>query len=387
MANLGWIGSELADLRARGRERLLESRDGAQGPTISLNARNLVNFSSNDYLGMAAHQRVLARVHEELNQHGFGSGSAALLGGRSCLHEELERALADVLGVERALLYSSGYMANLGALGSLVKRHDLVIHDRLNHASLIDGVKSSGARQHRYAHADVAAANRLLQKPTSGRRWLVTESLFSMDGDLAPLSSLSAQAAAMDTTMYVDDAHGFGVIASGTSAAALLTPIARAATVFMITLGKSLGSAGAAVLGPAEVIEYLVQRSRTFIYDTALPAVCAAAALEALAILRTSPESTHLRLAVNIARFRARAEAAELPLAPVHGPIQPLIIGDDVRATQCAANIVAAGFYVRAVRPPTVPEGSARLRITLTASHTEEQIDGLVLALAEHFPR
>lgn len=386
-AHTGWIETELARLRERGRARTLESRTSAQGAEISLAGRKLINFSSNDYLGMAAHPRVLTRVHEELKHHGFGSGSAALLAGRSSLHEELERALASDLGVPRALLFSSGYMANLGALGCLVKRHSLVAHDRLNHASLIDGVTASGAQHHRYAHGDSAEAARLLQQTTREQRWLVTESLFSMDGDCAPLAQLAEHAAAAGATMYIDDAHGFGILAGGRSAAALLSPPARDAAVFMVTLGKSLGSAGAAVLGPAHVIEYLVQRSRTFIYDTAPPAVCAAAALEALAVVRETPGTPGLLLARNIARFRARAAAAGLPLAPVDGPIQPLVIGQDQPAVECAAALVDAGYYVRAVRPPTVPEGSARLRITLTASHTEAHIDGLADALGACFPR
>lgn len=380
----GWMAEEIARLRERGRLRTLDTRSDAQGATVTLNGRQLVNFSSNDYLGLAAHPRVRQRVAHELATHGFGSGSAALLAGRSSLHEELERALAATLGVERALLFSSGYLANLGALGALLKRHDLVVHDRLNHASLIDGVVASGAAHQRYAHGDAQAVAGLLQTPTRGRRWLVTESLFSMDGDLAPLPDLATVATQAEAGLYVDDAHGFGVLAGG-SAAASLAPAQRARTIFMVTLGKSLGSAGAAVLGPAVVIDYLVQRARTFIYDTAPPAVCAAAALEALVLMHELAPQRQLQ--DNIAQFRHLAAAASLPLAAVDGPIQPLVIGDDKAASHAAAALVADGYYLRAVRPPTVPEGTARLRITLTAAHRSEHITGLVGALSRHLAR
>lgn len=378
-----WIGTTLAAQRACGRERKLESRDGAQGAEITISGRTHINFSSNDYLGLAAHPRVLERVRSELSWHGFGSGSAALLAGRSSLHAELERELADEVGVERALLFSSGYLANLGALGCLITRGDLVIHDRLNHASLIDGVIVSRAHHRRYAHVDVAQACELLQGASQKRKWLVTESLFSMDGDSVALQAAADACRSTDSSLYVDDAHGFGILGDGHGASRLLDRTARQKTLFMITLGKSLGAVGAVVLGPDQMIEFLIQRSRTFIYDTALPAVCAAAALEALAILRAS-RAPYRQLKENIATFRAHALRCGLPLADVSGPIQPLLIGDDRLSEVCAEKMRAQGYYVRAIRPPTVPEGSSRLRLTITASHTKHQIRGLVEALSEH---
>jgi 8-amino-7-oxononanoate synthase len=381
-----WIGTTLAAQRASGRERALESRDGAQGAEITISGRTRINFSSNDYLGLAAHPRVLDRVSGELSTHGFGSGSAALLGGRSTLHAELERELADVAGVERALLFSSGYLANLGALGCLITRGDYVAHDRLNHASLIDGVIASRARHARYAHTDVEQACRLLQGAAQKRKWLVTESLFSMDGNSASLQAAADVCRSTDASLYVDDAHGFGILSDGYGASRLLDRSARANTVFMVTLGKSLGAVGAVVLGPGQIIEFLIQRSRTFIYDTALPAVCAAAALEALAILRSS-RAPYRRLQENIACFRAHALHRGLPLVDVSGPIQPLLIGDDHLSEVYAEKIRAQGYYVRAIRPPTVPVGTSRLRLTITASHTKQQIHGLVETLREHCAR
>lgn len=377
----GRLTTELAALAASDRLRVLSSRSNAAGAVLRLGGRDYINFTSNDYLGLAAHPRILARVRDELGQHGFGSGSAALLGGRSCLHAELERELAEWLDVERALLFSSGYLANLGALGALIAHGDSVIHDRLNHASLIDAVLASGAAHQRYAHGNVSAAARRLATAQCGQAWCVTESLFSMDGDCAPLADLAALCQTRAATLYIDDAHGLGVIGDGRGASGLLSADARRACLFMVTLGKSLGSLGAAVLGCELVIEYLVQRARTFIYDTALPPVCAAAALEALAMLREDP-GLPARLASKVAHFRERAAAAGLPLSASSSAIQPLVLGTDARAVAVAAALAAEGYYVRAIRPPTVPSGTARLRITLTTAHTAAHIEGLVDALA-----
>jgi len=374
------LARETAGLAARGRLRARAARTAAGAARITIGGREYVNFTSNDYLGLASDPRILERVAAELPRHGFGSGSAALLGGRSSLHAELERTLAEFVGVDGALLFSSGYLANLGALGALLRREDLVVHDKLNHASLIDAVLATGATHRRYAHGDAGAAAARLGEPCAAARWCVTESLFSMDGDCAPLAALADTAFAHDAELYVDDAHGFGVLADGRGAAALLSAEQRRRTLFMVTCGKSLGSVGAAVLGPGEVIEYLVQRARTYIYDTALPPVCAAAALEALALLRAEPVLPR-RLAANITRFRAAAGRLDLAPGAAMSPIQPIVLGEDRRAVAVAEALLAAGYYVRAIRPPTVPEGSARLRITLTAAHSDADIDGLAEAL------
>lgn len=375
------IANGLHVARTAHRARQLDERSSAQRVAITLDGRALINFTSNDYLGLAAHPRVVARVHAELPQHGFGSGSAALLSGRSNLHAELERALAAYTGMESALLFSSGYLANLGALTALTTARDLVLHDRLNHASLIDGVLASGAQHRRYPHGDHQRAAIRLQAAENELRWIVTESLFSMDGDLAPLFALDAACAAHDAVLYVDDAHGFGVLNDGRGAVAALPRPRRAALVSMITLGKALGSVGGVVLANAATCAFLVQRARTYIYDTALPPVCAAAALEALAIMRESPSRVR-ELQRRVQTFRDRAAALSIPLTASSTPIQPIMIGDDARALAIASYLREAGFYVRAIRPPTVPEGTARLRITLTHDHSDEQIDNLTGALA-----
>ncbi|MGE0861066.1 MAG: 8-amino-7-oxononanoate synthase [Gammaproteobacteria bacterium] len=375
------LAAGLARVEAQHRLRRRDVRGGAQGVQCCIDGQPYLNFTSNDYLGLAAHPRVVARVSHELGRQGFGSGSAALLSGRSSLHDELERALADYTGMPAALLFSSGYLANLGALGGLLERGDLVVHDRLNHASLIDGVLASGAHHRRYPHADVSRAGASLAEQSDGLRWLVTESVFSMDGDVAPLAALESVATEHGATLYVDDAHGFGVLNDGRGAAASMAANSRRSMVLVMTLGKCLGSIGGVVLGSADLVQYLVQHARTYVYDTALPAVCAAAALEALAMLREAPQRV-TRLHDRVARFRTRAAAAGLQLSDSQTPIQPVMIGDDARALAVAARLLAEGFYVRAIRPPTVPAGTARLRITLTHDHEDAHIDALVDALA-----
>jgi 8-amino-7-oxononanoate synthase len=386
-AFLARLGSDLDRVRGAGLLRTLETRTAAQHSKIEINGAKLVNFTSNDYLGLAADPRVLQAVRDSLPRQGFGAGAAALLSGRSSLHLELEQRLARFTGAESALLFSSGYLANLGALPALISKQDFVVHDRLNHASLIDGVVASGAKHRRYTHADVAAAKTRLATASAAQTFLVTESLFSMDGDIAPLPALQALAGDNNAVLYVDDAHGFGVTGAGRGAAAVLdlgSPVAPP-TIVMLTLGKALGSIGAAILAPATVKEYLVQNARTFIYDTALPAVCAGAALQALDILEGDPILLQC-LHANIKRFRSQAETAGIALMASETPIQPLLIGDDRQAVDLAERLVAAGYYVRAIRPPTVPPGTSRLRITLTAKHTATQIDGLIATLAECMP-
>ncbi len=376
------IASALEQRRRRGQLRTLETRDGPQQPGVRIDGREYANFCSNDYLGLAADPRVLERVSAELPRHGFGSGSAALLSGRSSLHAELESRLAAFTGMDSAVLFSSGYLANLGALQALLTRTACVFHDRLNHASLIDAVLASGARHRRYPHLDLDRLGSRLHDAGGEARWVVTESVFSMDGDSAPLDALVTLAQRHEAGLYVDDAHGFGVTADGRGACASLDEAARRGTIVMVTFGKALGSSGAAILASRDVCEYLVQFARTFVYDTAFPPVCAAAALEALAII-DSDASPLSRLGQNIARFRRAADIAGVPLMTGESPIQPVPIGSDERAVRVARAVCDAGFYVRAIRPPTVPAGTARIRITLSAAHGATQIEGLASALGE----
>lgn len=380
------MGAALAEARRTDLLRVRDARDGAQGPTIVVDGQTLINFTSNDYLGLAADPRILAHVAEALPRHGFGSGAAALLSGRSSVHAELERRLAAFTGFPAGLIFSSGYLANLGTLPALAGRGDFIAHDRLNHASLIDAVLASAARHRRYAHGDVDNAAALLAKASAEARFVVTESVYSMDGDCVDLERLVLAARAHEATLYVDDAHGFGVTGVHGCGAASLLRRARCAQplVLMLTFGKALGGLGAMVLADTEVIDHLVQRARTFVYDTALPPVCAVAALAALDIIVNDP-MPRSRLDANIALFRRLAQRAGLPLLPSETPIQPIMIGAPARALELARRARTAGFYVRAIRPPTVPRGTARLRITLSAAHDPQSVADLVDVLAEAF--
>lgn len=371
------IAADTARLKAAGRLRLLEQRTDAQTPTVTINGRSYRNFTSNDYLGLAAHPAVISAVHDTLGNHGFGAGGAALLSGRSALHAELENKIAAYLGTESALLFSSGYLANTGALPALITRDDLVHHDRLNHASLIDGVLNSKAKHHRYPHLALPK----LTTDGDQQQFVITESLFSMDGDIAPLARLGEHCAEHNAVLYIDDAHGFGVTNNGRGAAAVsLAP--SITTIYMVTLGKALGSHGAVIAAPRFVIDSLVQHARTFIFDTAPPAVSAAAALAALELLKTN-KTLQTRLQTNIQHFRTASGEAGIPLLGGDTPIQPIMIGQDQAALDIAATLHQRGIYVRAVRPPTVPQGTARLRVTITAAHNRSDIDALVNALAE----
>ena len=361
--------------------RKLEDRCSSQWPEININDERFLNFCSNDYLGMSSNQRVLDRVSRELKTFGFGSAGAALLTGRCTLHSELEVKLADYTGHESALLFSSGYLANLGAICSLVSKEDWVFHDRLNHASLIDAVLMTGSRHRRYPHLLVPSN----PAPMGKKSFLITESVFSMDGDKICLNSLSNYCIENNSTLYIDDAHGFGVLGEGQGVAYELKRLSGECPeiLIMITLGKALGSSGGVVLGPKRIIDFLTQNSRPFIYDTAPPPVVAAAALEALSILQESRGALTKKLQGNINFFRKAAKGACLPITQSTSPIQPILIGDAKVALGVERALKKLKIYARAIRPPTVPKGTSRLRVTLSSQHTEAQILDLINALKE----
>ncbi|WP_235199837.1 8-amino-7-oxononanoate synthase [Polycyclovorans algicola] len=375
------LAPRLAQLRARDRYRTRRVIDGGHGIHAVVDGRRLVNFCSNDYLGLATHPQVRAAAQAALSD-GCGSTASPLLGGHNRHHRALEDALAEATGYPRALLFTSGWAANMGVLRALLGRDDLLIADELNHASLIDGGRLSGARYRRVAHGDLAgfaaaldAADRQVQ------RMVVTDSVFSMDGDLAPLSELRVLTRRAGADLMVDDAHGFGVL--GTRGGGIVEHLGEAVRpeVYVATLGKSLGSAGAFVAGSETLIEYLIQRARSWVFSTAPPPALSAAALAALRIVQGDPER-RAHLHALIARFRAGTAGAGLELMPSTTPIQPLLIGADADALAVSAKLMDAGYWVAAIRPPTVPEGTSRLRITLSAAHTEAEVDGLVAALA-----
>lgn len=348
---------------------------------LILAGRRLVDFSSNDYLGLAGHPEPAAAMGRCAARSGAGSGASHLISGHGAEHAALEEALAAFTGRERALLFSTGYMANLGVLSALAQRGEAVLLDRLSHASLIDGALLSGARLRRYAHADVAHARRLLAANRQPTAVLATDGVFSMDGDIAPLAELARAACAHEAWLVVDDAHGIGVLGpTGRGALELAGLTAEDVPVLVGTLGKAFGSFGAFVAGSSGLIDLLVQKARPYVYTTALPQPVAAATRSALALAEREPWRRE-RVRSLTARFRSAARAEGVPLTESTTPIQPIPLGSARAALQAQRVLREAGFWVVAIRSPTVPAGQERLRVTVTAAHTEAQVDALAESL------
>ncbi|MBW8073899.1 8-amino-7-oxononanoate synthase [Metallibacterium scheffleri] len=362
--------------------RRLRTVEDADSPWLVIDGRRLLGFAGNDYLGLAAHPALREALLDAARRWGVGATAAHLLGGHRAPHAELEAALADWTGREAALLFATGYMANIGVLDALLSRGDICVQDRLNHASLLDGARLCGAVLRRYPHADAdAAARRLTLRPGTAAL-LASDGVFSMDGDVAPLRALAAQARAAQATLLIDDAHGLGVSGprgAGSVAAAGLD--AGDVPVLIGTLGKALGTQGAFVAGPRALIEALAQFARAHVYSTAPPPAVAAATLAALHLARQG-EDLRARLAARIAQLRAGAAALGLRLLPSQTPIQPLLLGAARTALAWSHALEQAGLYVPAIRPPTVPVGQARLRIVLSAAHGAEHVARLLDALA-----
>ena len=375
---------ELESLQAQSLYRRRRIVEGPQGAEVRLNGQRLLNFSSNDYLGLAAHPALAAAARRALDEYGTGSGAAHLVTGHTRAHHALEAELAEFVQRPRALLFSSGYLANLGIAGALAGRGDLVLEDRLNHASLLDAGILCGGRFSRYAHKDAKALAARLQD-AGERKLVMTDGVFSMDGDLAPLPAIAHECERAQAVLMVDDAHGFGILGEhgrGTLEHFGLGP--DEVPVLMATLGKALGSFGAFVAGSEAFIETLIQKARTYIYTTAPPAAWAEATCVALKLARDESWRRE-KLHALIARLRAGAAQLDLPILESGTAIQPLMIGDSARALAVSDALVARGILAVAIRPPTVPAGSARLRLTLTAAHSEVQVDQLLDALAQVF--
>jgi 8-amino-7-oxononanoate synthase len=361
--------------------RRLRGVDAVDGAYVVMGGRRLLNFASNDYLGLAQHPRLREALADATRRWGVGATAAHLLGGHRAPHEALERALADWTGRERALLFSSGYLANIGVLVALLRDGDLCLQDKLNHACLIDGARLSGATAKRYVHADAASARRQLETMPDAAALLATDGVFSMDGDLAPLAELAALCREHGATLHVDDAHGIGVL--GRDGAGSLSEAGLSqddAPVLMATLGKALGTAGAFVAGSAALIDGLVQFARSHVYTTAMPPAVAAATQVAVDIARHESWRRE-RLQILIRHLRAGAAERGLQLLPSRSAIQPLLVGDSEAALNLSRALEARGYYVPAIRPPTVPAGKARLRITLSALHSEAMVEQLLDAL------
>lgn len=375
------LRASLTQRQEQGLYRQRLTLDSAQGPVVRMQGRDYLNFCSNDYLGLAAHPRLVESFQRAAGQYGVGSGASHLVCGHSRPHHELEEALAEMTGRPRALLFSSGYAANTGTLTSLLQPGDNVFQDRLNHASLLDGGLHSGARFRRFAHNDVADLDAKLAA-VEGSGLVVVDGVFSMDGDSAPLGELAALCRRQDAWLMVDDAHGFGVMGeSGAGSVQAAGMGIKEVPVLMATLGKALGTGGAFVAGDDYLIEGLIQQSRNYIYTTALAPALAAATLTSLAILREEAWRRN-HLVTLIQRFRDGANQLGLPLMASNSAIQPLKVGDATQATAMSQTLRERGLLIGAIRPPTVPSGTSRLRITLSAAHSPQQVDRLLEELA-----
>ncbi len=386
MSITGRLARGLAALDRDGLRRLRRILDGPQGARISSGGATLLNFSSNDYLGLANDASLREAAHRAIDEMGVGAGASALVSGHSRLHEQAEQRFARFAGVPRALLFSSGYAANLGILATLGDRDAEIFSDDLNHACLIDGARLSRAAVTRYPHRDLEALDKALELSTAATRIVATDAVFSMDGDIAPVVELLALCERHDAWLVLDDAHGIGVVGNGGHGTLERFGIRSPRVVYMATLGKALGGYGAFVGAEPDVIEWLMQRARTYIYTTALPPMAAAVAMRAMDLV-DSDRSLVTKLRARIAQFRGECERRGIHAGNSETAIHPIVVGAPETAVEASGLLARRGLLVPAIRPPSVPEGTSRLRVSLTASHTEEDIVQLAAALAQCVPR
>ncbi len=355
-----------------------------QQPHMQINGRPMLTFCSNDYLGFANHPEVLKAFKQAADKYGVGSGSAHLINGHSIEHQKLEEELAEFTGRDRALLFSTGYMANVGVVNALMERGDMIFSDRLNHASLIDAGLLSKAKMKRYAHNDIAALQKFYSKDSSENSMILSDGVFSMDGDIAPVQKLSEIAKQQKAWLMIDDAHGFGTL--GATGAGLLEQEnvgQHNVPILMATLGKAIGTAGAFIAGSHELIEYLIQTARTYTYTTAMPPAIAAATRASLKIVQNESERRE-KLNQHIQQFKKGARELDIELMLSDTAIQPIMVGSTEKAIKISKQLQKNGILVTAIRPPTIPEGTARLRVTFSAAHTTEDVAILLTALEKN---
>ena len=379
------LADYLAELERRGLFRRRLVRESSQGPRIAVEGREFLAFCSNDYLGLAGHPRIVEAAVAAASRFGVGEGASHLLTGHSVLHARLEKKLAEFVGTPRALFFTTGYQANIGTITALAGADDAVFSDSLNHASLIDGTRLSRAEVVRYPHLDLEFLGEALSRSRGKTKLVVTDGVFSMDGDIAPLPAMIELCERNDALLLVDDAHGFGVMGPHGRGSPAHFALNSPRLVYVGTLGKAAGVSGAFVAGVHEVVETVLQRARTYMYTTASPALLAAA-VEASLELIWREEWRRERLRQLIDALKRRLSRTEALLAPSDTPIQPLILHGNNEALAASAALRERGILVPAIRPPTVPEGSARLRISLSAAHSAEDVAHLAEALAEICP-
>ncbi len=380
------LQDELDTRAAQGLLRHRCSLQSAQGTCVKVNGKPTLSFSSNDYLGLACHPQLLAALQAGMQQYGLGAGASHLVSGHFSAHDELEHALAEFVGKPAALLFSSGYLANLGAVQALVGRRDRIFADKLNHASLNDAMLLSRAQVCRYRHNDMAHLAQLLEQPNSGRKLVITDAVFSMDGDLALLPELLALCEQHDAWLLVDDAHGFGILGEQGRGSLFhhraSSGLASPRIIYMATLGKAVGVSGAFIAAEQVVIDTLVQNARSYIYTTASPPALSCAVLASLRLLQEE-EWRRTQLWKLVAQLRAGLTGLPWVLMHSDTPIQPLLVGKNNVAVALSEGLRKRGIWVPAIRPPTVPQGTARLRISLSAAHSEQDVAQLISALHE----
>jgi len=359
------------------KRRLMQS---AQGPHPQVDGQRVLSFCSNDYLGLASHPALQEALKAGVDVAGVGSGASHLVTGHHSFHHRLEEALAQFVGLPAALLFSTGYMANLAAICGLMGRNDALFADKLNHASLNDGAMLSRANLQRYPHNDLASLERLLAASTAARKMVITDAVFSMDGDIAPLQGLLDLCERHDAWLLIDDAHGFGVLGPQGRGCLSHFVLQSSRIIYMATLGKAAGVSGAFIAAEKIVIDYLIQNARTYIFTTAMPPAIAAASLQSLKLIETCEDGrAHLRELITL--LRTRLQSSRWQLMDSATPIQPLLIGSNNHAVTVSEELLKQGILVPAIRPPTVPQGSARLRFSLSAAHTTQDVERLAEAL------
>lgn len=376
------LADELAARESQGLRRTRRLLATPQRARVHVDGREYTAFCSNDYLGLAADPRLAAAAKTGIDCYGVGAGASHLILGHSSAHHALEAALAAFVRLPQALLFSTGYMANMGVVSALLGRGDAIFADRLNHASLNDAALVSRAAFKRYAHNDLAALERLLQTTPARRRLVIVDAVFSMDGDIAPVRALLELCTSHDAYLLIDDAHGFGVLGAQGRGTLEHFGITSDRVIYMATLGKAAGVSGAFVAGGAELIESLVQNARTYIYTTATPPLLAQALLASLQVIEQEGWR-RLRLRELIEQLQRELAAGPWRLMASDTPIQPLLVGGNAEALALSARLAAQGLLVPAIRPPTVPQGTARLRISLSADHSAEDVTRLTAALLQ----
>ncbi|MDG1249560.1 MAG: 8-amino-7-oxononanoate synthase [Gammaproteobacteria bacterium] len=378
------IHAQLKQLDESQSLRTRRTLNGPQGVQVTLDDSDYLSFCSNDYLGLANDPRVVTAAVDALQQHGVGSGASQMISGYSTQHASFEKELAYFLGVERVLLFSSGYLANLGVVSALSSRHSAVFSDRLNHASLIDAAKLSDAKHQRYHHRDHQGLERLLQKTDATNKLILSDGVFSMEGSIAPLAELIALKKEHHALLLIDDAHGLGVLGEkGIGSAEQLQVNPEDIDLLIGTFGKAFGSSGAFVAGKHDLLEYIMQKARSLIYTTAAPAALIAACAKSLDIIQNEP-TRRGRLQDNIAYYREQIKRLQQPSLDSISAIQSIVLGDNDTVIRLSQQLAAEGILVLPIRPPTVPANSARLRITLSSEHSKVDIDRLITALQQY---